>query len=80
MYAIRHKEFEPIVYRGNSMSPVDAAKFVSEHQALIGLIPGIIDTDAPFPLDDIELESLYTSNQTITLQEETEIINGLPEL
>lgn len=80
VYSIRHKEFEPIIYRGDSYSPREAAEFVAEHEEQMRFIPGVIDFDAPFPLDENELERLYYTNESITAREEEEIQSGLPDV
>lgn len=79
-YAIRHKEFEPIVYCGESWSPVKAAKYIAAHEDLMGLIPGSIAKNAPFPLSQEELSWLYESSGDITVQEEAEFFAGLPDV
>lgn len=78
VYAIRHKEFEPIVYCGESWSPSKAAEYISAHEDLMGLIPGTIVQNAPFPLSAEELAWLYESNGRISVQEEVELSAGLP--
>ena len=79
VYAIRHKEFEPIVYCGESWSPSKAAEYVAQHEKLMALIPGEIARDAAFPLAQEELEWLYASNALLTGQEEAELAADLPD-
>lgn len=78
-YAIRRKEFEPIVYCGESWSPMNAAKYIAAHEDLMVLIPGSIAKNAPFPLSRQELNWLYESSGQITVQEEAELLAGLPD-
>lgn len=78
VYAIRHKEFEPIAYFGESWSPAKAADYVAQHENLLALIPEPVSRDAAFPLSDAELEWLYASNTQLTMAEETELSIGLP--
>ena len=78
VYAIRHREFEPIVYCGESWSPSGAAEYVSQHEELMALIPGKIARDVAFPLAQEELEWLYASNGLLARQEEEELTDGLP--
>ena len=77
VYSIRHKEFEPIVYFGESWSPSKAADYVAQNENLMALIPGFVSRDAAFPLSSEELEWLYASNGRLTEQEETELASGL---
>lgn len=80
VYAIRHKEFEPIVYDGDSWSPAKAAEYVSQHESLMGLIPGDICYGFAFPLTQQELEWLYQSNLLLSAQEEKELALALPSV
>lgn len=79
VYAIRHREFEPIVYCGESWSPSRAAEYVSAQEALTALIPGEIAREAAFPLAQEELEWLYASSGLLTPQAEAELADGLPD-
>ena len=79
VYAIRHKEFEPIVYCGESWSPSKAAEYVFQRESLIALIPGKITRDAAFPLSQDELAWLYASNRLLSRQEEDELTAELPD-
>lgn len=78
VYAIRHKEFEPIVYDGDSWSTAKAADYVAQHESLLALIPAPVKKGAPFPLAPDELQWLYASNEQLTAQEERELAVGLP--
>ncbi len=77
--AIRHKEFEPIVFEGESWSPAKAAAYVAQHEVLLSLIPGEIAKGASFPLSAEALSWLYQSNEQITAQEEAELATNLPD-
>ena len=79
VYAIRHKEFEPIVYGGESWSPSKAAAYVAERESLMALLPGAISEGVAFPLTEEELSWLYASNDMISLQEEKELSYDLPD-
>ena len=78
VYAIRHKEFEPIVYDGDSWSTAKAADYVAQHESLLTLIPAPVKKGAPFPLTPDELQWLYASNEQLTAQEERELAVGVP--
>ena len=80
VYRIRQKEFEPIVYEGESFSVQKAAEFVRDNESLLQLIPGSIKQFGVFPLSDEDLEWLYKSNELISAQEETELSADLPEI
>lgn len=78
VYAIRHKEFEPIVYEGESWSTAKAAAYVAQRESLMTLIPAPVKKGASFPIAPDELQWLYASNEQLTTQEEHELAAGLP--
>lgn len=80
VFSIRHKELETINYNGESYSPAEASKLISEHVDLLNLIPGEIRKNEPFPLSEEELTLLYVSNSELTAIEEHELQNGIPEI
>lgn len=79
VYAIRHKEFEPIIYEGESWSPSKAADYVAQRESLMGLIPGEIVKNAAFPINEEELSWLYASNGLLSEKEEYELSLDLPD-
>lgn len=78
LYQIKFKEYKPLVYNGESVSPVEAARFVHAHIEDLSYIPGEIKTGAPFPLEFDELAKLYQTNSLITHTEEVELEKDLP--
>lgn len=78
VYMIRNKEFSPIVYMGESFSPMGAAQYVSEHADILETVPGSIEEGAAFPLTQEELNALYQTNETLSQYEEEELQTGLP--
>ena len=52
---IRHMEFEPIAWCGDSLSPAKAAALIA---AQVDIIPGDIAEGEPFPLTEAELQEL----------------------
>lgn len=79
VYRIRRREFEPIVYQGESWSPSEAAKLVAQHEELLRWIPGELKKDAAFPLTPEELEQLWQSSESLSAAEEAELRTQLPE-
>lgn len=77
-YRIRNREFQPIVYRGESWSPARAAAYIADHAELLSVIPGSIAFDAALPLTEEELRALYASNAQLSAQEEAELSKQLP--
>ena len=77
-YRIRNREFQPIVYMGESWSPARAAAYIAAHAEQLDVIPGNIPFDAVFPLSEEELVALYASNAKLSVQEEAELDRKLP--
>lgn len=78
IYAIKHREFEPIIYNGDGYSPAKAAEFVSSYAEELSYIPGKVRLDHPLPASIDELHLLYRSNAGITLEDETELACEIP--
>lgn len=78
LYQIKFKEYKPLVYNGESISPAEAARFVHDHIEDLSYIPGEIKTGAPLPLEFDELAQLYHTNSLITSEEESELEKNLP--
>lgn len=78
IYNIKFREFEPIVYNGDSYSPAKAAAFVNANAEVLSYIPGKVRLNHPLPATFDELTQLYRSNVGITEVEETELEVGIP--
>lgn len=77
---VRLAEYVPIVLADGSVEPAKAAAFVQEHADTIGWIPSGVHAGAPLPLSVTALEELYASNAKLSVEEEQELLIGLPEL
>lgn len=81
IYQMRYKENKTVVYNGQSYSPIEMGKWVREHENDYSkYIPGKIELGALFPLTKKELNELYESNKSISVEESMAIAIGLPEL
>ena len=78
IYIIKYKEFEPIVYNGDSYSPAEAAAFVNANAAELSYIPGKVKLSHPLPVTVEQLIKLYHSNVGITESEEKELACSIP--
>lgn len=78
IYAIKYREFKPIVYNGDSFSPTKAAEFVNSHAAELSYIPGKVCLYRSLPASVDEMHLLYRSNADITLEDETELAFDIP--
>ena len=64
-------EYDSIDFQGETIAPLDAARFVGENiGALDGVLPGSVTVGAPFPLSDAELSELYRSCATVSRETE----------
>lgn len=79
IYAINFREYTPLTYNGEGVSPAEAARFVHLHASELDYIPGQITTGAPLPLSFEELVQLYQSNVQITADEQKELDANLPD-
>lgn len=78
MFAIIKQECNCIVYNGEDISPSQAAAFVVDHSETLSYIPGKVRLRAPMPLTFAQLADLYRSNETVSIDDETELANDLP--
>lgn len=78
IYTIKCREYETIVYNGESYSPAQAAAFVNVHKEKLSYIPGEVKLYHPLPVTPKQLVQLYRSNVELSETEEQELIYGLP--
>jgi len=78
--AAREAEYIPIIAAGASVDPVEGARWVKDNVAGNDWIPTPVDPGAPIPLSETELQELYASSAQLTLAEEREIDDGLPDV
>lgn len=78
IYIIKNKEFEPIIFNGESYSPANAGRFVSEQAEELSYIPGKVELNKLIPLTMDELVTLYQSNMDITDEEDSELDCNIP--
>lgn len=77
---ILQAEGEVILYDKEEITPVEAARFVRDHEDLLSVFPGQLEELVPMPLDKGELDFLYTTNREITPEEELLLNRKLPTL
>ncbi|MEO1815856.1 MAG: AAA domain-containing protein [Acetobacterium sp.] len=78
LFAIKYKEYESIIFGGKGYSPSEAARFVFENKEALSYIPGKVVLYKPLPVSMSDLELVYKTNDEITIKEETELENELP--
>ena len=79
IFALRKKTLRSIVLNGDgtSYSVIEAAKYVSDHDNLLYLIPDNTDSSDILPLPVEDIEFLYHSNDDISTFVENELDCGL---
>ena len=78
--AARWSEYGAIGIAGVSYPPSEAARLIAQRREKDSWIPASIIAGAALPLHKSELVALYSSNATVTRDEEYEIGYPLPEL
>lgn len=78
IFSVKYKEFENIVFEGESFNPAQAAKFVYDNREELSYIPGKIALGKAFPVLESDLELLYKTNELITVNEEQELGSSIP--
>lgn len=79
IFAIKHKEFEPIVIGGESFSCAEAAKFVYDNSEELSYIPGKVVLNKAFPVTSSDLSLLYDTNRIISIGDSKELELSLPD-
>lgn len=78
---IRAMEYKDIVYDNETITPIEAAKYIKAGESTLDIIPGkTTDDTIGFPLTEEEIHFLYNSNKEISLEEEALLVAKLPEL
>ena len=77
----RFSEIDEIVVSGESMGhPIDCAKRVARDRKAHGWIPGPVELGTLCPLSDSEIQTLYATNDTLTVEEEAQLSSPLPDV
>lgn len=78
LYDIQHKEYEMISFSGEQYTPSEVADFVCENREEMSYIPGEVTIGEPLPVSLKALEFLYQLNNSMTREQELELLYGLP--
>ncbi|MGI1658245.1 MAG: AAA domain-containing protein [Desulfitobacterium sp.] len=78
---LRSLEYKDIVYNNQTISPIEAAKFIKSGAGSFDYLKGpTLDETVGLPLSHEELNFLFQSNETITAQEEAVLAQEVPNL
>jgi len=76
---IRSLEYKDIVFANQTITPIEAAKFINSGQGKFDYIPGSTNDDTVgLPLSVEDLSDLYNSNQQISAEEDELLSKDLP--
>ena len=73
------REQAKLVVAGKSRSPLEAGRWLAQHKADHGWIPGEVKAEQPPPLSQAELEALYATNSELPAEQEEAFRIGLPD-
>jgi len=78
---VRNLDYKDIVFANETVTPIEAAKFINKGKGKYDYIPGESNDDtASIPLSGEELSELYESNGLLTSSEEKLLDSNLPDL
>lgn len=78
---IRAMEYQDILFDHETVSPLEAAKFIHQGKGKYDYLSGqTSDNTMGFPIELQKLQWLYKSNQLITREEELNLLNSRPNL
>ncbi len=78
LYTILNEENGCLSYNGESISPSEISRFVTENETTLSFIPGKVRPNTVLPLTYKQLQDLYRSNELITTEMENELNCNLP--
>ena len=79
LYAIKHKEYETIVFGGKGYSVAEAAQYVLENEETLSYLPGEVTLYQPLPVTTADLALLYETNAKVSIEDEKELNFDLPD-
>lgn len=78
---IRSLEYKDIVYDNQTITPIEAAKFIKSGVGSLDYIKGITSNDTTgLPITLADLGFLYETNETITVADEEVLEHNVPDL
>lgn len=73
-------EIRDIVFAGNRIKPIDAAKFIKDKRDSNGWIPGPIERGNLCPLSDEDIRALYKLQGIVSAEDEADLSVSQPEI
>lgn len=77
---IRKGEYTDILVAGEGTPPSEVARRIPELETQHGWIPGPLEYGSPLPLSESEIAELYKTNETLPIEYEACLTEGLPDL
>jgi very-short-patch-repair endonuclease len=75
----RHNEYRDVVVDGQAWPPSEGARLVAEGRNAHSWVPSPVQLGAPLPVAPEELSELYQTNISISLENESEMRQPLPD-
>lgn len=78
--ATHSSEYKAIIFRQESLSPIQAAKETFRNQQVHGWIPGKIASQDELPLTNEDFIVLYSTNSEVSIGDESNFPDSVPDL
>lgn len=80
IYDALENEYRSIEYDGETLLPVELARYVFENQEMESIIPGEVVREDSLPITMDELKELYGSNDSISTVEEKQLASDISDI
>lgn len=79
LFDARVEENREVIFLKTKLSPADAARKVAAEAETQGFIPAPVEAGAALPLSPAEVKELYASTEALSVEDEAELQQPLPE-
>src|SRR5438067_3004901 len=79
LFNARADEYRDVVFLKTKLTPIEAARKVAAEAQSHAWIPAPIQPGAPLPLSPAEIKELYASTEALSVEDERELRQPLPE-
>ena len=80
LFNIRNEQTEKILFRQQYYSPIEIGRFIADNSDKLSLIPGNISRMDEMPINQQEIQTLFTANNILTPTDEKELTLLLPSI
>ena len=79
LFEARAEECREVIFLRTKLSPSDAARKVAAEAEVHGWLPAPVEAGAALPLSNAEIKELYASTEAMSVEDEKELRQPLPE-